>query len=138
MRERILGEGPPTAPVVAPVDPDWAAHTAVRYVLDRIQVDPDLRWLMLGTEAFAMLCQAEAAYVDDPLERVMNLREQDLQPEHRKRLPAVTLYRKMLADLLVAGNEILAARLDGRLDYRDVTLFDRLIVALDNVERGPV
>jgi hypothetical protein len=37
------------------------AERAVRYMLDRIRVDPDLRYLMGGTQAFAMLCEAEAA-----------------------------------------------------------------------------
>ena len=36
------------------------SQRAVKYLLDRIRVDADLRWKMLGTEAFALLCAAEA------------------------------------------------------------------------------
>jgi hypothetical protein len=43
-------------------DPDLPpAERAVKYLLDRVRRDPDLRWLLLGTQAFALLCEAEAA-----------------------------------------------------------------------------
>jgi hypothetical protein len=36
------------------------SQAAVQYLLQRIQVDANLRWYMLGTEAFALLCNAYA------------------------------------------------------------------------------
>lgn len=48
---------------------DWGDYTnhnlapadkAVAYLLERARRDPDLRWLLLGTQAFALLCEAEA------------------------------------------------------------------------------
>lgn len=43
---------------------------AVKYVLDRIQRDPDLRDYMLGTQAFALLIAAEAERLGVPAAEV--------------------------------------------------------------------
>jgi len=67
-------------------DPRAALYRAVQYVLDRAQTDPDLGY-QLGpmTEAFRLLCLAEAAHLERPLEEVEQERQQDLQPEYRRR-----------------------------------------------------
>lgn len=36
-----------------------AAEKAVNYILQRIAHDADLRYLLLGTQAYALLCEAE-------------------------------------------------------------------------------
>jgi hypothetical protein len=43
------------------------AEAAVNYLLQRVQVDADLRWHMLGTEAFHRLCVAEAKRTGMPV-----------------------------------------------------------------------
>jgi hypothetical protein len=62
---------------------------AVTYLLDRIQVDPDLRHMMLFTQAMHLLIQAEADFLREPYEDVRARREKDLQPEHRRRMPRI-------------------------------------------------
>lgn len=73
-------------------------YDAVRYALDRIQVDPDVRYYCgWGTEIFRRLCLAEAEHRGVPLEEVEKERSRDLQPEHRKRDPEVLTLRRALA-----------------------------------------
>jgi hypothetical protein len=72
--------------VVGRLDPRDALYDAVRYLLDRAQENPDLGYLVgPGTEAFRLLCAAEAAYTGRPVEQVERERGEDLQPEHRRR-----------------------------------------------------
>lgn len=49
------------------------AEDAILYVLKRLKVDADLRWHMLGTEAFERLCDAEAKRSGHPGEYVRAL-----------------------------------------------------------------
>jgi hypothetical protein len=51
----MTDEGLATQPQLSP------AEAAVNYVLRRIRVDANLRYHMLHTEAFSLLCDAEAA-----------------------------------------------------------------------------
>lgn len=46
------------------------AEAAVNHLLQRIQRDADLSWLMMGTEAFARLCAAEAGRTGETIETV--------------------------------------------------------------------
>lgn len=46
------------------------ADRAVKYLLDRIQYDNNLRYYMLGTEAMALLVEAEAARLGLPYAQV--------------------------------------------------------------------
>lgn len=74
-----------------------ALYEAVRYTLDRSQTDPDFGYYLgPGTQAFFLLCKAEAAHLGKPLEEVEALRRRDLQPGHRKREPEVLQLRKEL------------------------------------------
>jgi len=70
---------------------------AVVYVLNRIQQDPDLRWVMgWGTESFHRLCVAEAAVKGEEVNAVEGRRRVDLQPDYRKREPEVVVLREKL------------------------------------------
>jgi hypothetical protein len=70
---------------------------AVKYVLDRSQTDPDLGYYLgPGTQAFYLLCKAEAAHLGKPLQEVEAQRRKDLQPAHCKREPEVLRLRKEL------------------------------------------
>lgn len=68
-------------------------YDAVKYVLDRVQDSPDVRYYCgWGTEIFYRLIQAEAAHLGKPLEDVERERRKDLQPHYRRRqAEAVTL-----------------------------------------------
>lgn len=46
------------------------AESAVLYLLMRLRVDPDLRWHLVGTEALARLCAAEAGRTGQSEEEV--------------------------------------------------------------------
>jgi hypothetical protein len=46
------------------------AQAAVKYILKRITVDPDLRHHMIGTEAYDRLCLAEASRIGKTLDQV--------------------------------------------------------------------
>lgn len=73
------------------------AANAIRYLLNRIQTDPDMYYYCgWGTESFYRLCQAEAAITGEALKVVEGRRRKDLQPEHRKREPEVEVLRRML------------------------------------------
>jgi hypothetical protein len=67
---------------------------AVQYTLDRAQTDPEFRWHMLSTEAMARLVKAEAAYLGQPESDVMRTREQDRQPEYRRRKAECSMNRE--------------------------------------------
>lgn len=70
---------------------------AIRYVLDRTQIDPDLRYYLgFGTEAWARLTHAEAMATGDQTESVRRRRDVDRQPAHSKREPEVLTLRKRL------------------------------------------
>lgn len=74
------------------------ADSAVKYLLDRIQHDVDLRWHLVGTQAFHLLCAAEAAYLGDSVEAVEGRRSIDLTPEHHRREPEIVRLRKLCGE----------------------------------------
>jgi hypothetical protein len=49
-------------------------YSAIRYVLNRVQSDPEFRWHMDHTEAHAQLIAAEAEFVGMTVEAVMDAR----------------------------------------------------------------
>jgi hypothetical protein len=73
---------------------------AVRYMLDRIQTDPNVRYYCgSGTQSFYELIQAEAAALGLPLAEVEAERRQDRQPPYRKVEPEVIRLREQLDEL---------------------------------------
>lgn len=77
-----------------------AADQAVKYILDRIQTDPDLRRVAGPmTETFHLLCVAEAEFSGARLDQVEAKRKVDLQPEYRKRRAQVLELREQLEAL---------------------------------------
>lgn len=74
-------------------------YDAIKYVLDRIQTDPDLRHHMLHTQAMALLCAAEACEKGRRWIDVLNDRVKDLQPEHSRRLPDLVVARDRIEEL---------------------------------------
>lgn len=77
------------------------ALTAIQYVLSRTQTDPDLGYYLgRGSEAFRLLCVAEAALTGEGHPReVEDRRARDLQPEYRRRRPRVILLEERVQEL---------------------------------------
>jgi len=73
-----------------------AADQAVKYLLDRIQFDADLRYLMLDTEAFALLCRAEAERRGESGEVVQERRSKSLIPKHHDSVPRLVRLRALV------------------------------------------
>lgn len=101
MNDVILMDPAPEAEQLA------AAMRAIVYLLDRVQRDPDLGWHVLGTEAFALLCQAESAYTGEPVEHVRKRRSLDMQPRHRRRSARLPLALKHLEAIVAAARKAL-------------------------------
>ncbi len=77
-----------------------ALYEAVKYALDRSQTDPDLGYYLgPGTQAFYLLCKAEAAHLGQPLAEIEKERRRDLQPAHSKRAPEVLELRERVREL---------------------------------------
>lgn len=75
-------------------------YGAVKYTLDRIQEDPNLRYYAgYSTQVFYLLVRAEAAYLGQPLAEVEADRRRDLQPHYRKTQPDVIRLRHQLDEL---------------------------------------
>jgi hypothetical protein len=74
-------------------------YDAVRYALSRAQTDPEFRWHMLGTETFARLIRAEAAYTGRSEQDVRAERETDRQPVYRRRTPECQINRSRVREL---------------------------------------
>lgn len=74
-------------------------YDAIKYTLNRMQMEPEFRWHMLDTETFARLTTAEAAYLGRDVDEVRALRERDLQPEYRVREPECVVNRDRVRDL---------------------------------------
>ena len=71
------------------------AHEAVKYMLDQIQENPDVRYYCgPGTQMFWLLVQAEAAHVGQPVEEVERARRRDTQPSYRRREPEAVRLRE--------------------------------------------
>lgn len=101
----MIDEGTLLAPAeAAAMSP---ADEAVSYMLARIQVDADLRWLMLHTEAFAKLCQAEGHRTGETPEMVGSRRSIDLRPKYRRRDPRLPLALKHLEAIVNAARLVL-------------------------------
>lgn len=83
----------------AAADAMTPSDEAVVYMLRRIQIDPDLRWMMLHTEAFAKLIAAQAARTGAPIENVEAQWSIDRQPEYRKFKPRIPEFRRIIAEL---------------------------------------
>jgi hypothetical protein len=82
------------------------ADQAVKYLLDRIQNDANLRYHMLHTQAFTLLVEAEAARLGMPIDAVRDKREQDAQPDYARRRPDLVEARAALKRLLVAARDV--------------------------------
>jgi hypothetical protein len=74
-------------------------YDAVRYVLNRAQIDPEFRWHMLGTESMDRLVNAEAKYLRRDPQNVMAERCEDAQPSYRKREPDCKINRCRVREL---------------------------------------
>lgn len=75
-------------------------YAAVKYTLDRIQEDPNLRYYAgPSTQVFYLLVRAEAAYLEKSVDEVEKTRRRDLQPEYRKTQPEVLRLREKLDEL---------------------------------------
>jgi hypothetical protein len=100
----MIDEGLETSPGLT------AAEAAVNYLLQRIQVDADLRWIMVGTEAYARLCVAEHERTGTPLETI---RTAYATPPERLRgeKPKLIRYRTLV-------DEIEKLARDGAIAYR--------------------
>jgi hypothetical protein len=73
---------------------------AVRGLLTRSQLDPDVGWLISpGTESFERLCDAEAAFLGCDVAMIRDQRGKDLQPEYRRRQPQVVELRSRIDEL---------------------------------------
>jgi hypothetical protein len=71
------------------------ADQAVKYLLDRVQHDPDLRWLCgVGTQSFRLLILAEAARTGETEEAVLLRRRRNLLPAHHRQEPEVLQRRR--------------------------------------------
>ena len=67
-----------------------SAIKAIKYILERIQINPDLRYYAgPGSEIFHLLVQAEAEIENKTALEVETKRSEDTQPKHRKRKPEV-------------------------------------------------
>lgn len=80
------------------VDPRAAQlYRAIRFVLDRIQDTPDVRYYCgQGTQIFYELVQAEAAFLGLPLADVEARRQIDIEPAYRKTRPQVIRLNEQL------------------------------------------
>lgn len=71
------------------------AERAVSYLLVRLCHDADLRWYLLNTQAFALLCEAEAARTGKTLDEV----EESVRRQGTDDVPEVTKLRCRLINL---------------------------------------
>lgn len=85
-------------------------YGALRYMLDQIQLNPDLMYYLRHTEAHRRMIAAEAAYVGRPFKELESERQQDRQP----------LYAWRKADPEVFIERLQNARLPTRNEPRDV------------------
>lgn len=69
-------------------------YAGIRYALTRVQTDPDVGYLVLGSEMHDRLIVAEAAYFGEREGDVRERRCRDLQPSHRKREPDIVVLRR--------------------------------------------
>lgn len=114
-----------------------AALKAVRYVLDRAQVDPDLGYYVgPGTQAFALLCAADAEARGVPLEIVERERGEDRQPAYRWREPDVERLRRERELLRAARDADELERIDAEVEQESHRVKQRALERRRGVERG--
>lgn len=90
------------------------ADTAVKYALDRMQRDPDLRYRLVGTQLFALLCEAEAARLGEYVEDVRERRLLDLStPNDRLDFARRQALAEAGPELLEAAERLLTHLNDG-------------------------
>lgn len=82
---------------------ETAAEKAVSYLLKRIQKDVNLNWGMVGTQAMALLCDAEAARTQESAEAVSEKYSKLLVDGRPDILRARDVVRGPIADLLDKG-----------------------------------
>jgi hypothetical protein len=93
-----------------PTRPDRTpAERAVRYLLERIRMDPDLRWLMLDTQAMHLLCAGEAAITGRDVEAVQAEYRRPFDHPEATRTPRL----KHHGDLVRAAERVADAAADG-------------------------
>ena len=86
------------------------ADRAVAYMLDRLQVNPDVRFYCgPGTETFSQLCAAEAARTGETVEAVRERRSKDLQPNYSKRVADVVKLREQLDAVEINESDVESA-----------------------------
>lgn len=84
-------------PDVAIPPQSGAAAEAIGYVLNRIQIDPNVGYYCgVGTQVFYLLCKAESELTGRPLADVEAARRRNLTPEHREQRPDVIVLRKQI------------------------------------------
>lgn len=83
---------------------------AVRYILYRVQTDPNLHYVLADTEAWNKLVAAEAAATDRDEAELRVARRKDLRPPHDQRQADVVVLRRRVEDL-----QATVARLEGQL-----------------------
>jgi hypothetical protein len=72
-------------------------NKAIAYMLDQIQINPDLRYYAgPGTEVFRLLCAAEAEIRGKTESEVEGVRSLDLQPSYSRRSPEVVYLRRLV------------------------------------------
>jgi predicted nuclease with TOPRIM domain len=109
------------------------AERAVLYLLKRMQVDVNLRHHMIGTEAFAKLCEAEAARVGMSPEMVME-EYSTLEKHCRYDVADVVTLRKRVEGL-TDDLELKSLQLDKKLSQENLCL-TRLMTACQKMARN--
>ncbi len=75
-------------------------YKAVRYVLDRIQDSPNVRYYCgPGTQIFLELITAEAAFTGRTRDAVEAERKKDTEPPYRKTQPRVLVLEERIDDM---------------------------------------
>lgn len=82
-------------------------QVAVTCLLDRMQRDADLRWVMLHTDAFQKLCEAEAARTGETPKMVAARRSIDLRPKYRRQPAKLPRALKHLEWITHAGHRVI-------------------------------
>ena len=106
------------------MQPESCAFAAVKYLLDRVQKDPDLYYYLVDSEAWEQLTAAEAALLGIDVKEHRRARRKDLQPEHRRRRPEIEEYKNFCDRLGIKPT-------DSTEDLRDA-----LETALDRIGDG--
>jgi len=89
-----------------------SAEAAVSYLLQRIRLDADLRYHMVGTEAFSRLCAAEAERAGEAASLVIS-EFSTAAPHRRDEVPALLHCQRLLDQIavIVAGGDSSVDRL---------------------------